>query len=681
MDELRLIPLEDDDAPTMGGLRLVPIEEESERTWTRAIAETIAPLISSKSNAVDALEGSLLQQQGELVSSGRAAVDGFSAGFADELLGSVDGQAREDWRTSSKEFAKDSPVLSTTANILGGILSPVSKVAAIAKIPGIAGVASALPGYLRTGLNLGAQAGIQAFGEGEGGASNRIGSSVVNAPIAAALGTGGEKLIDMGAARIGEYDPIIRKIAELTGYDAPSKQLIQEASSRMEDAGKLGVEGYAVLDALQPAYIKGRPTSKSSLGAYARGATKGSMGDGGMADAHTLIYSRLPSNLQATESVLDSVAKGIDPEDAILSVSKRAEEVVQGLTAARAEATAPLYKAALEEAPTLSVRSFDELTSIPAIKQELAAVRADRAVDGVSIGESDVDWSTDTWIKVRSRVSDDLRDIKSSAPYPGKSKDEASTARLLRKLDDTLNQETKGKFGVATKAFAEFSKSNPEVFEKTGIVNQLARQSEERFGPMKKVWGDSAISMKNIDRAETLLGNEANRQGFRAVSSEMLPDRISANAAGRLLQSDRWNQQSKAILGELEAEQLGKHLNYLHTIHDNNAYLTGNSSTASELMSSAQDSVANLKPKLNPLNWLAEAIGESRGRASRDTRNTMMSTLLKGGDEGRDILKEVASYMDDAGLYRDRVEPVRQVGLSVGRNISPTDILSAIRGR
>jgi hypothetical protein len=65
---------------------------------------------------------------------------------------------------------------------------------------------------------------------------------------------------------------------------------------------------------------------------------------------------------------------------------------------------------------------------------------------------------------------------------------------------------------------------------------------------------------------------------------------------------------------------------------------------------------------------------------ARDTRNKMIHTVMKSGDEGVATLDDVARYMQEAQLYRDKTEPVRQIGLSTGKNIGPNDIMAIIKG-
>lgn len=682
-----------EDVPANDGWEDIPATLPQGRTWTRAIAENVAPLISSRSNAVDALEGALLQQQNEIGGVSRAFMNGYTSGFGDEALAVGDGNLANQYRAELKDFATKNPVLNMMANVGGGVISPINKIAMIGKIPYVSEVAGALPGYARAALNVGTQAAIQGAGEGEGNIGSRLASGVVAAPFAAALGAGGSKLADVVTSPTG-FSPIIKKIAELTGYDAPSREMVEQAALRMEDAGKSEIPGYAVIDALQPAYIEGMPTSKSTLGAYARGATKGSMGDGGMADAHTLIYSRLPSPLKATERVLDAISPGMDSEDANILITQASKRAIKEAKAERAKVTGPLYQAIKEEFPTVKPKASgklfdftpvekteaDQLIKNKYIKSELNKIRSAYAPDDVKLGAHPEDWSTDTWIGVRSRLQKRIQNTLASTSET-RGNDARDLGAVLDRVDGMLSKITGGKTDEAKAVYAAITQSQPEVFDPDGIIARLAKTKTARntLGATKDVWGNSARSVKNVTRIEERLGNQVNRVGFRAVSSEMLPDRKFSDAARTLLESDRWTQQAGKILPAEEAKDLTKKLNYLHTIADNNAYLTGNSSTASELMSAGQDAAEILKPKLNPVNWLAQAIGEARGRAARDTRNTMMQTLLKQGDEGQAVLDDVMRYMDQAQLYRDRMEPARQVGLSIGRQVGPADILEIIK--
>jgi hypothetical protein len=688
------------DAPNVGGW--APVDESKfdapapERTWTRAIAENIAPLISSNPNAVNALEGSLLQQQGEIEGVSRSFMNGYTAGFGDEALAAKDPAFASQYRADSKAFAEQNPVLNFIGNVGGGIVSPLNKLALLGKLKSVAPVAAALPGYIRTALNVGSQAAVQGYGEGEGDWSTRLASSVASAPIAAAFGGGLNVVGGVGTKYLGpKVDPIIKKIAELTGYDAPSREVIEAATTRMRDAQQAEIPGYAVIDALQPAYVPGAPTSKSTIGAYVRGATKGSMGDGAMADAHTLIYSRLPSPLRATEKVLDAISPGLDPEDANILITQASKGAIKEAKAERAKITGPLYEAIKEEFPTVKPQASgklfdftpvektdaDQLIKNKYIKSELNQIRAAYAPDDVKLGAHPEDWSTDTWISVRSRLQKRIQNTLASTSET-RGNDARDLGGVLDRVDTMLSKITGGKTDEAKAVYAAITQSQPEVFDPDGIIARLAKTKTARntLGATKDVWGNAARSVKNVGRIEDRLGNQVNRAGFRAVSGEMLPDRKFSNAAKTLLESDRWTQQAEQILTASEVADLTRKLNYLHTISDNNNFLTGNSTTASEGMSSMQDAPTNLKPEINPLRWVANAIAESRGMLARDTRNKMLHTVMKSGDEGIATLDDVARYMQEAQLFRDKAEPWRQIGLSTGKNIGPNDIMAIIRG-
>jgi hypothetical protein len=666
------------------------------RSWTRAIAENIAPFVSSKPQAVDAMEGALNAQYNDIAGFGRAAANSYSAGFGDEILGIGDTAARDKWRQDSKDFAANNPWTSFFGNIAGGAVSPINKIAMAAKIPGVAPIAAALPAYLGTALNVGTQAAIQGYGEGEGDWGRRLGSAATSGIVGSAFGGGGSIVGGAAIDRLGpRVDPIIKKIAELTGFDAPSRQMIEAAATRLEDATKAEIPGYAVIDALQPAYVPGAPTSKSTIGAYVRGATKGSLGDGAMADAHTLIYSRLPSPLQSTEKVLDAISPGLDPEDAKQLIVKASRDAIKDATTERAKATEPLYEAIKEEFPTVKPQpsgtlfdftptvktEADQLIKNKYVKDELNKIRARYAPEDVKLGAHPEDWSTDTWIGVRSRLQKRIQNTLNSTSTT-RANDAADMGAVLDSVDGMLGKLTGGKTEEAKALYAAITQSQPEVFDPDGIIARLAKTKAARntLGATQDVWGNTAKSTKNVGRIEARLGNDVNRAGFRAVSSEMLPDRKFSDAAKTLLESDRWNQQAERILSAPEVEDLVRKLNYLHTISDNNNFLTGNSTTASEVVSSLQDAPTNLKPNINPLQWIANAIAESRGMLARDTRNKMLHTVMKSGDEGIATLNDVAKYMDAAQLYRDSTEPVRQVGLSTGRNIGPNDIMAIIKG-
>lgn len=177
---------------SMAGEQHGPMTEQQDRDMRVDAAHKVSPLSTAGAAAAAANDGSyfgfgdelnaatLAAMGGQIQPSGEVGAFDYSRSF-----GSRYNDALQYYRGEQEAFAEEAPVTSTIAEIGGAMLIP--------------GAQAATPG--RAAAVGGAYGAAQGFGEGEGGASERLKEAGEGAALGALFGFGTAKAIDIGSAR------------------------------------------------------------------------------------------------------------------------------------------------------------------------------------------------------------------------------------------------------------------------------------------------------------------------------------------------------------------------------------------------------------------------------------------------------------------------------------------------
>ncbi len=223
----------------------------------------------------------------------RQAANGITFGFADEISSALDsalgrkasyGEALAENRAQDKAFAEKNPIAATGANIAGNVATAALTLPAAATAAGPSLIGNAVK-MGATGAGLG---GLQGFGEGEGGFSERAGSALTGAAFGAA---GGAAAPVIGAA---------------------GRQVMESAPGRFVAEKVVSPSAQALANLLE------RPTAMKSLSAAAPDGTQGVQGFlGNLADSTRNVaregaVDRLATALQRSGMSGDSVNRRLE---------------------------------------------------------------------------------------------------------------------------------------------------------------------------------------------------------------------------------------------------------------------------------------------------------------------------------------------------------------------------------
>lgn len=209
-----------------------PQAPNSEAASQRGEPESRAPTLAQELRDSGYLPEALITPATSVENALRAARQGATLGFSDEMVGSRDalsalvtgGDPAEAYRRSRdlerarlRQFEQDAPVASAMGNIGGGLLTAIVPIGAAASAPTFAGrVARSIPAGAATGA-------VAGLGAGEGSAEEQLksaGTGAIVGGIAAPVVTG----VLGGVSALGRVIPRKAKVGNISGRVAPGVQ-------------------------------------------------------------------------------------------------------------------------------------------------------------------------------------------------------------------------------------------------------------------------------------------------------------------------------------------------------------------------------------------------------------------------------------------------------------------------
>lgn len=504
--------------------------------------------INAASGALDAaLQGATFGFSDEMIAGARAGIEGgvnMIRGKPAALSENYD-KALAYERERLKQFGEERPVVSTVANLAGG-LAPVGP--AIAAVKGAGSLGGAIARSAGVGAGYGALGG---FGAGEGGFENRaVGAAAggaVGAGLGAALPVAGAvagKAVDMGKNLLGVKDP--RNVALDTMNRALARDQVapDEVSARLAASEK----PLSIMD------VAGDNMHRQARLAETTPGPGSNMVKGFL---HERQYGQVD---RVAEDIEKNIAKG---DNFYLSLDE--------LNKVRRDQSAPLYEAAYQ-APIKWDRKVETLLNRPSTRKALDRAyrlaeeegRDPRGIGLVDDGNGSVMLdhtvaSMQTLDYVKRGLDDVLESHRDGVTGKLKASDEvrgvsSTRAEFLKTLDEMNPDYAKARkaWGGPTQTMEamrlgrQFAKNDPEITIDRFKKLPEADQDAFRIGVARELAGTVQMTRDGSNSVNRFFGSKGQRNRLR----QLFPSKEEFGAFEKAMEEEQLMSRSRnEVLG------------------------------------------------------------------------------------------------------------------------------------
>jgi len=581
----------------------------------------------------------------------RAGLQGLSMGFsdeagagiaagaaklagADEPIGDIYRGMKGQIAEEQKQFTKEHPVLSTTAEIAGAAIPAVLTAGASttpqtlmqaaktgAKIGGIQGAAYGA-GTADTGETITESAINTAKGAGKGGTLGAVAGGTLS-PAVIAAGRLTKGIVSSIANSFGKGDEkkavaIIRKVAEDAGISA------EDAAEQLHNLGPKAT----LADVDENFLIK----AKNAVNQY--GPQKQAFRE--------LVTDRQLGEHADVLKVLSKQSGGFTGDDVHTALQQTGVE--------RSKAASPLYDVALREKGLIPENdTYAKLQATPVFKRAIAKAGsyADNDMDRVvatsdqsgGLVSSKLEAGKLTEAEKLHYAKIALYDMETAKRKAGMNKAADDIANVRRKTIEVLDQ------------IPEYKQAR-QIWSSSKEAEEAAKVGQDIFKLNPEEFKQAVAGMNEHDIQMAKMGV------MNAATDKAGATKDARSIAGMLTDTENQRKKIKALFGgEDELNELVKNAKKWDTFRKTKNVLTSGSITAESMTTSAQDAVTDIiaNPKAAITNKMIEALKGSR--MSPETAQEVGKILSKQGWTRDEITKIIGKPSKSLSSLAARTTP------------------------